>query len=214
MEKYVRLRAAETVEGLPFTNPEHIRSDLTILRYMAEQICMFLEEGRWKQQEQRPLIVHMPPAEHWIYRLVLTRPEALAVPRLLHFVGFLGQRCTDPNEALASEFDATLIGELSDYPGLLSYSTMALVTGNFSNLVIFSGPEVKSDWSRSKAHVQAVTQLAPNYYRTVRIVNGVLPHGVHRADHLQLSRVKYFDYESRPGWQAVRELDRGDGDGT
>ncbi len=83
---------------------------------------------------------------------------------------------------------------------------MALISGNYSNLVLFAHEDAKVRWSRSKAHHQAVSALAPNYYRSIRLYNGILPQGIRHSASLRLGRVKYFDYGHDPCWRAVREF--------
>jgi hypothetical protein len=189
----------------PFTDPTHIRGDVNSLQYMVDQLCLFLEHSHHKSGEP-PIVVHRPGPEKYIYRLVVIQPEQLMEPKQITCVGFLGQRRPDADVALAHEFDKILVSELQDHPGLYSYSTMNLITGNYSNLVLFADEEAKNHWSRSKAHAQAVSKLAPNFYLTVRLYNGLLPRGIVDSNALTLTRIKYFDYQGTPWWQAVREM--------
>ncbi|MDX1612824.1 MAG: hypothetical protein R3300_00865 [Candidatus Promineifilaceae bacterium] len=206
MEDVDLLGPTDVIEDRPFTNPDRIDSDLNTLRYMIDQLCLFVEEQGDKAQD-RPIVRHLPSRESWIYRLIVVRPEQLLQPGALLFVGFLGRRKSEGDLEAAAEFDRTLVAELPEYPGLLSYSTMALVSGDFSNLVVFSDPSVKTAWSRSRAHAQAVDKLAPDYYASVCLYNGRLPHGVHDSSRATLQRVKYFDYQTKPMWRAIRVFD-------
>lgn len=209
----IHLEPEDIVDDHPFTHPKHISGDVNCLRYQVDQLCLFLENRHRCADRPRPIIVHRPGTERWVYRLVIAQPEQLMKPVELSFVGFLGQRRSDANKALADEFDRILLEEIPDHPGLLSYSTMALISGNYSNLVVFSDPAVKEQWSRSKAHAQAVGKLAPDFYLSVRLYNGRLPNGIHDSDGLCLTCVKYFDYQGGPGWQAVRVFENGSSDG-
>jgi len=207
------LQPSDIVHSRPFTHPSHTVGDVNSLRYMVDQLCMFMEAPHLYADSSPPIIVHQPPGDQWTYRLVIVRPEELRAERPLTFVGFLGQRREGSNKELAHEFDRTLVAEIPDYPGLLSYSTMALISGNYSNLVLFTDPAAKQQWSRSQAHAQAVNRLAPDYYLSVRLYNGVLPRGIHASRELRLKRIKYYDYQDDPWWHAVREFpeDRDDG---
>ena len=207
------LKPSELVEGRPFTHPDHIGSDVNSLRYMVDQLCLILEETPPPQGPSSPIVIHRPDRQSYIYRLIVACAEQLRSPRQLTFVGFLGQRKKNADLKLADEFDRTLIDEIPEHPGLLSYSTMALISGNYSNLVIFASPDAKQHWSKSKAHGQAVSKLAPHYYRSVRLYNGFLPQGIYNSRTLRLKRIKYFDYRQEPGWQAVREFPEGWQDG-
>lgn len=204
MDKATTLRPAEVVENRPFTDPDRITRDVNTVRFMVDQLCLFLENRHLYSDKSLPIIVHQPSREKWLYRLVITRPERLLRPGELTFVGFLGHRSEDANLELAGEFDEILVDEIPDYPDLLSYSTMALASGEFSNLVVFTNPSIKGEWSNSKAHDQAVRKLAPAYYLSIKLYNGKLPEGIFDSSSLRLTRIKYFDYQVTPMWRAVR----------
>lgn len=196
----------DRVEGHDFTNPDQIPNDVNTLRYMTDQVCVFLRNPHLYDRLARPIIIHRPDTGKWLYRMVIPNPDKLFGTNEIAFVGFLGRRREDADLALGDEFDAILIGEIPDHPGLLCYSTMGLMCGNFSNLVLFADESVKENWSRSKAHAQAVGRLAPNYYDSIRLYNGLLPRGVSDSQSLNLTKVKYFDYQAAPGWHAVRQF--------
>jgi len=204
MGSVMQLGPADEVAGRPFAHPGRISSDVTTLRHMIDQLRLYLEGQQALDQLPRPVVLHRPSREQWIYRLVIARPEHLLAPGELTIVGFLGQRRIDANLALANEFDQILVSEIPEHPGLLSYSTMAMISGDFSNLVVFSNPGVKERWSRSKAHAQAVNSLSPNYYESVCLYNGKLPNGIAESQSLYLTKIKYFDYQSKPWWRAER----------
>jgi len=203
------LKPAEIVHDRPFTDPDRIVNDINTLRFMVDQLCLYLENDHLYANRQPPIIVHQPSRSKWFYRLVIARPEILLQPGELVFVGFLGHRREDANLELAGEFDEILLNEIPDYPGLLSYSTMPLVSGDYSNLVIFTDASVKEQWSQSKAHQQAVRQLSPDYYKSIKLYNGKLPRGIVDSNAMQLSRIKYFDYQVDPRWQAERVFPEG-----
>ena len=202
------LKPAEVMQERPFTDPDRIAYDVNTLRFMVDQLCLFMEDQQGANH-QRPIIVHHPDPENWFFRQVVARPKILSQPRNLAFVGFLGHRRVDANLRLGDEFDEILVDEIPDYPGLLSYSTMAMLSGDFSNLVIFTDTSVKEQWSRSKAHEQAVRVLSPEYYVSIKLYNGYLPGGIADSGALKLTRIKYYDYQVNPRWHAVREFPRG-----
>ena len=206
MDHVTYLGPGDIASDHPFAHPDYIASDVNSLRYMVDQLCLFLELPHLYTHLPRPIIVHRPSADRWTYRVIVTQIEPLLAPTELTFVGFLGQRRSDANLALGDEFDEILVGEIPEHTGLLSYSTMALDGGNYANLVIFTSEAVRDHWSTSQAHAQAVQQLSPNYYLTVTIYNGRLPEGIHQHHDLTLLRAKYYDYQCSPRWQAVREL--------
>ncbi|MGD2049386.1 MAG: hypothetical protein PVH03_07825, partial [Chloroflexota bacterium] len=189
MAPILTLKPTEVVLDRPFTNPDRIVNDVNTLRFMVDQLCLFLENHHFKDNPSSPIIVHRPSRDNWFYRLVIARPEILVQPGELSIVGFLGHRREDANLELADEFDQILVNEIPDYPGLLSYSTMALVSGDFSNLVIFTDTSVKEQWSRGKAHEQAVRKLSPDFYVSIKLYNGKLPGGLADSRSLQLTRI-------------------------
>jgi hypothetical protein len=127
--------------------------------------------------------------------------------RPLVVVGFFGQRrrqAKEGREELAHALDKALMTELPAHEDLLAYTTLALPTGNYSNLVVFAREEGIRHWGKSPTHVEAVRDLTPDYYVSVRLYNGALPFGLANADALRLTLVKYYDYQETPLWRAVR----------
>lgn len=204
MVKVPCLGPSDRVEGRAFTNPEKIPNDVNTIRYMTDQVCLFIRSPQLYEQLERPVIIHRPDVNKWLYRLVIPNPERLMDSKEIHFVGFMGRRREDANLALGDEFDEILVSEIPAHPGLLCYYTMALVCGNFSNLVLFADESVKANWGRSQAHAQAAGKLSPDYYRSIRLYNGILPTGVSDSQALFLTKVKYFDYQEEPMWRAIR----------
>jgi hypothetical protein len=202
----LHLQTNELIIERPFTHPDHITADQKTLCYMAVQVCALLEYPYLASEPPYIVLFNRPDHSNWFHRIVIAQPQELREVRPLTIVGFFGQKRDDANVELAHEFDRILIAEIPTHPGLLSYSTMALSGGNYANLVVFAHDDARNGWSSSRAHAQAVQQLSPNYYRTVCIYNGRLPQGIYQHHHLQLSRAKYYDYQSEPRWQAVREI--------
>lgn len=202
MTDKIQLGATDILPQRPFTHPAHIDNDRRILRYMVDRLWLVLKYADFYNHAQQPLILSEPT----FHRLVFAKDARLHAQQQLMVVGFFGDRRPTANEALATEFDATLIKEIPDHPGIFSYCTLELDGGNYANMVLFNTPDAKLNWSRSQAHTQAVEKLAPSYYYSVRLHNGVLPHGLPGSDQLQLERIKYFDYRSTPVWRADRIL--------
>jgi hypothetical protein len=199
-----RFSPDELIPERPFTHPARIHYHVTTLRFMVDQLHSFLEQR--PRHTELPFILYRPDQAHYQVRLIVAQPEQLIQAEALIFVGFLGHRRADADLSLAAEFDGILVAEIPDHPGLLSYSTMALICGNFSNLVIFADEASKGQWSHSQAHAQAVQKLAPHFYDTVCLYNGILPHGLAASDTLHLTQIKYYDYQQTPWWQGVREM--------
>ncbi len=200
------LSPTDMVKGRAFTNPEQIPKDLNTWRYMTDQVCLFLRNPQLYARKRRPIIIHRPDPTEWFYRLVVPRPKRLANQAPITFVGFLGKRRETADLALGGEFDSILVSEIPEHPDIICYFTMGQTCGNFSNLVLFANERAKAEWGRSKAHAQAVAKLAPEYYQSVRLYNGVLPNGVADSQALYLTKVKYFDYQEKPMWHAIRQF--------
>lgn len=205
MDRIIGLGPADVIDERPFTHPNYIVADRNILRYMVDQLRLIVEYSHMYGCLSRPLWLQQPAA----HRLVVAQPERLQALDGLTVVGFFGEKRPGADPSLMNEFDDILIEEFSEHPDLLSYSSLALDAGNFGNLVLFARPEAKQHWSQSKAHAQAAYKLAPHYYTSVRIYNGLLPDGIKNSQRLRITAVKYFDYLNGPPWQAVRNLDEG-----
>jgi len=206
MENVVQLSPTDILAERPFTHPTHIPNDLSTLRYMAGQLCLTLQNPHMMTDSPQTILFNLPGKTSWIHRLVLANPRHFAQPGLIHVVGFFGQSRSEADIELAQEFDRTLMKEIPQHEGLISYSTMLLKDGNYANLVLFTSGDAQMAWSRSEAHAKAVYELSPSFYHSIRIYNGRLPHGIQRRDALKLHKARYFDYDQTPMWRGVRTL--------
>jgi hypothetical protein len=188
-----------------FTHPSHTFADLYILRYMIDQLCVAVENHDDTKHPTRPVFIYWSEPDNRPHRLVIIRPERLKQVRQLTVVGFFGHKKDGVSFARLDHMDELLLQELTSHPGLLSYCTLRLYNENSGNLVLFENTGAQDAWADSKNHGQAV-RLAPNHYTYVRIYNGFLTHGLKVSNMLQLSQVKYFNYESDPLWRAVRTI--------
>lgn len=207
----IHLSPHEEVRERPFTGLHHTRQDVQALRYMVTCVHLTLDchmPGS-TVAEPCPLLLHQPPGDEWVLRLVITQPERLRVHKPLTVVGFFGLKSDRADVALAQQLDRQLVDELTGHTELLAYVSLCLPTGNFANAVLFASWQGKEDWGRSESHSRAVRLLTPNYYTAVRLYNGELPGGVAASETLCLRLVKYFDYGAQPLWRAVRPLSDG-----
>jgi hypothetical protein len=209
MNQIPTLQPKEVIKEKPFTDPGRIVNDVNTLRFMIDQLCLFMEHHKLFDATSPPIIIHKPDRNNWFYRLFISRPKKLMYPGKLVFVGFLGQQREDADKQIADDFDKILINEIPDYPGLLCYFTMAMVSGNYTNLVVFTEESVKQEWSRSKAHQEAVRNVSPEFYESIKLYNGILPRGIMDSNSLELTRIKYYDYQVAPSWHAVRVFQDG-----
>jgi hypothetical protein len=207
MKKPTLLSATEIVPGRPFSNPEHIDADLSILRYMAHQlvdsyddpvICDFKPGGRpiCKIDERKRF-----------FRIYYIQPDLLFERKNLTVVGFFGQKRPDADIKPILEADKAFEKTFHNHPGLLSLSTVRLPDGDFANLVLFTDDAAKEHWNDNPLHRELAATISPPYYRSIRLNNGILPDGLDAPQKLYLLRTRYIDYSSDPPWRALRPLD-------
>ena len=199
----ISLGKNELIPERPFTHPDHISTDREILVYMAEQASIVLEKQLDSLEENETIFIDEPDDRY--HRFFVPWPTRLSQAKNVYLVGFFStkQKGATPNHF--GDLDNRLIEQIPTYQKILSYSSMALPDGNYGNLVLLTDEEIKVKWMQGEIHSQAV-ELSPTYYQYVRINNGVLPEGVMQPDLLEITRVKYYDFEQDPPWKAVREL--------
>jgi hypothetical protein len=209
MLEVVRLEAHQRIEARPFTNPDHSDKDLQFMRHMVHQLVDTYEDpvlcdfGPGK----RPICQSDPKGRH--FRIYYIQPMKLFSLKDLTVVGFFGQKRPGADIRPLTQADKIFEREFHKHPGLLSLSTVRLPDGDFGNLVLFTDPAAKQQWNDSQVHRDLVAKISPGYYRSIRLNNGVLPHGLETPDELRLVRVKYLDYSTGSLWRAVREYNDG-----
>ena len=200
------LSSTDRVLGRPFTDAENSDADLERLQRMVRQlvdtyddpvVCDFAPG-------KRPVCESDPQGRH--FRIYYVQPNRLFTAENLTVVGFFGEKQPDADIKPLLAADKRFESEFHKHRGLLSLSTVRIANGNFANLVLFTDPDAKDHWNRAPIHRDTVAEISPPYYSTIRLSNGVLPHGVGAPEELIIERVKYIDYSSQPPWRAVRDL--------
>lgn len=199
----VSLGKAEMIAERPFTHTDHISNDREILVHMARKLQLILEAHSNLLGVSGPVFIDEPDGRY--HRYFVPWPERLSQAKNLYLVGFFSNKQKGAFIGHFGDLDDRLIEQIPGLQKILSYSTMALPDSNYGNLVLLSDEEIKLKWMQGETHNRAVA-LAPGYYRFVRINNGVLPDGIMHPDWLQITQVKYYDYEEDPPWKAVRKL--------
>ena len=199
----ISLGQLELITEKPFTHTDHIVKDREILVHMAKQVGTVLENNLDSLGERGTIFIDEPDKRY--HRFFVPRPNIMAGAKDIYLVGFFSHKQTGAAPDHFGNLDDQLIEQLPTFQEILSYSTMALPDGDFGNLVLLLDEEVKLRWMHGEIHSRAVS-LSPAYYQYVRINNGVLPEGVIQPDLLEITRVKYYDFEQDPPWKAVREL--------
>lgn len=199
----ITLGKLELIPERPFTHTDHVSKDREVLVHMAKQARSVLEMHPDTLGENETVFIEEQDERY--HRLFVTRPGTLSQARDLYLVGFFSHKQEGAAADHFGDLDDQLVEQIPSYQKILSYSTMALPSGDFGNLVLLSDEETKFKWMQGEIHNQAIA-LAPGYYQFVRINNGVLPDGVMQPDALQITQVKYYDYEEDPPWKAVRKF--------
>ena len=199
----ISLGQLELITEKPFTHTDHIVKDREILVHMAKQVGTVLENNLDSLGERETIFIDEPDKRY--HRFFVPRPNIMAGAKDIYLVGFFSHKQAGAAPDHFGNLDDQLIEQLPTFQEILSYSTMALPDGDFGNLVLLLDEEVKLRWMHGEIHSRAVS-LSPAYYQYVRINNGVLPEGVIQPDLLEITRVKYYDFEQDPSWKAVREL--------
>lgn len=190
----------------PFTHPAHTETDRLALCHLAGSLRETRDRPDAFNHAPSPVIVFYREPDQRHHRQVLVRPLALFAGGPLPIVGFFGQKQAGADRKPLDEVDGKLLSELPGCSGLIAYCTLALAGGDYGNLVVFDSPEGKERWLDSDRHEYAAQTLAPRYFASVRIYNGLLPRGLAAIDALQLNLVKYFDYSTHPTWRGLRSL--------
>lgn len=204
---YRELSASQSVKGRPFTSPRLYETDTRAMSYMLHDLKCLIDAGRL------PISPHTPV--EWTVNGLVRRVILCDIDNLMRrhnqqcFVGFFGERHIDRSSIALEEANAELVLEFRQFPGILSYSSIELYNGDWANLVIHDRPDARTYWRSSQRHAEAAERLAPQYYRTVRIHNGVIPGGLSGGGGLVIHSTKYWDYQRPRMWHALRDLSDG-----
>ena len=205
MDECVQLALRETATGRSFTDPAQTPRDLAAVRVMLAEIRRRVAHAATAPAGPRPLVLEGREADGRAHRAILCDERRLGDDRDLTWVGFFGvkRRDVDPTPLIVR--DGELIGEFPAHPGILSYSSLELADGDWSNLILLEGDEAREHWRVSERHLDATRVLAPRHYTDVRLHQGVLLGGVRDGRDLVLRRTKYYDYRDGVTWRAERE---------
>ncbi len=206
MHTPIRLEHSTILVERPFTDPQHSREDMARLQGVLEKLRLALTSAP-ARSDPPGMHIEWQGAGESKCRIVITNAERLRTPTDLSIVGFFGQKRADTEVVAAIEdADVTLIREFVRYPGVLSYCSQHLEAGDWGNLVVLGSSEASEHWGASERHVTVARDLAPRYYRTLRLHNAVLPGGVFSGQAWILQRTKYYDFQEQPLWHAIREF--------
>jgi hypothetical protein len=168
--------------------------DLVVLKHMVQRLRMTLLTLDQSTHRSLPLVYSLEEHHGRTHRLVICEPRALVERRSLSFVGFISSKQTAVEARLSDELhraDQAMLNEITQVPGLLSYSSLELRTDHWYNLVLFLDANVKTSFATLPTHRYAAYELAPLYYAWIRLRHGLLPAGL--ASHeMLLQRTNYY----------------------
>lgn len=204
----MQLGPQEVIQDRPFTHPAYIEIDSRQICYMLMRLSQIINSVSTAKNPNlfAPESHELFEADGRHHRIIPIRPQLLVKAPSLCIVGFFGQRnfCSD-GASIASR-DKMLFSEMRKHEGLLSYSSLELTNGNYGNCVVFADQQSKDNWGFSKIHAEAVNDLSPLYYRSVRLYNGEISGNVYDFYRIRITIAKYFDYSEKPVWFGMRQL--------
>lgn len=206
------LDAETLLEDRPFTHPARSLDDLRALNQALGRLRAALHSGllagdgpihRWAFVDELELSQRIIVRSGWVIQ---------SLPRL-YLVGFFGQRRADADVQQMTDVDDHMVEEMAHrHDKIVAYYTAALPNGQYGNMVLSVSDDARDLWNHGPRHAQAVRELAPPYYRSIRLHNGLLEGGLRCTQGPQLTVTKYYDYgdvgavPARP-WRAVRRWD-------
>jgi hypothetical protein len=207
---FIRLGWHDHVPDRGFTHPDHIPADAAVLDGMRARLYDTLlrsDIGAGDPRNRELYIQYVKEDDERLHRMVILSRQLLLNAYPLMVVGFFGERRGEANPALLQDVDTELVQEFLHHIHVLSYSSLELADGNWANLVLLLGAEGIQHWRASHKHAYAARELAPQFYHTIRLYNGVLPGGL-SSPNLTLVSTKYYEFHGQGLWQAVREASR------
>jgi len=203
------LDAQTLLADRPFTHPDRTFDDLRTLNRSLARLRAALHTGILRGDD--PMVSWSWDDEAGNTQRIYARTgiNLRELPKL-YLVGFFGQRRPDADRVRMDGVDDALIEDMSKNHGqIVVYYTALLENGQYGNMVLSTSDDARGEWNNAVRHAQAVRELAPFYYRSVRLHNGHLSGGLLSADGVMLTVTKYFDYGQQgssetPPWRAVR----------
>jgi len=199
MSRVVHLGAHDWPARRPFTHPGLASRDRDILIGLLRDV---------RKSRDAPPQVESPRRGR--DRLIITQTGRRYDGGPVAIVGFFGERNPGGSDEVADAVErvnARMVADFDDFPILLAYVSRLLDDGlNYANLVVLAGADGINAWRELPEHVQAASDLAPNFYSSVRIYNGSLQSSLDSPEDLEFHVVKFWDYGGRRVWHATRDL--------
>lgn len=181
--------------------------DTLVLGYMVKRLHLALHTFSSLPAPLLPSVEKLPERNERVHRVVLYNPQELLLKRRFLFVGFVSKTQEDVKQDIIDEIgrvDTQLIEDLTQYIGVLSYSSLELRQGQWCNLVILDDTNTKKQIKEIERHTYAVHQLAHHYYEWIRLHHGVLFEGLDCTE-MRLQKTKYYDFQKAQHIPIMRE---------
>jgi hypothetical protein len=204
MNNPAHLDPDEIVQGRAFCNPTASVNDVKTLEYMISRLHSIIIRNK-KSNRTHPQYLHLRDVDKAVHRVVVPDWRVLQQSKNIVAVGFFGQTRPDVDHAPIMDLENELIDQLPGTSGLLTYYNLFRPQYGYGNLVLFQSETAKDGWRDNKRHTLAV-ELTPKHYFSVRLHNGLIRQGITDDSKFILVRTKYYDFESRPTWRAIREF--------
>ena len=185
------------IDTLSLNESEHDTSDSSVLTYMAHVVTAVAKDVALQPEPLYPFFTYREELFHAFHRIIVYR-RPLPVGQDIPFVGFISQRQPQVSPELVKkldEVDKILVSELTAQGDLLTYSSLQLHDGNWFNLVQFAHLSGKEHLLATRTHQHAAYELAPLYYRWIRLHHGLIPQG-DPENGLRLHLTKYYTFQA------------------
>lgn len=181
--------------------------DMLILQYMRRRVLLTLNYFKPCTPLQRPIVYNFHERQGRTHRIALYQCQDLLQHSQLAFVGFISRRKEGLDTSILDEIhsvDKVLVEEMVNNPGILSYSSLELRAGVWYNLVVMSDNDAKHQVLRTETHAYAAYQLAPHYYKWIRLHTGVMPYGL-THDLMKIVHTRYYTFQLPQAKPHIRE---------
>ena len=208
MDKDIRLNKGEELADTAPLCVRKAKLDLVVLRYMAQRVSVTLRSLTQEITTARPVLYYLDERRRRTHRMAIYNPEELLLHTEIAFVGFVSGKLKPLRPSVAADLrimDKKLVTELTNTPGLLSYSSLELHEGNWCNLVVLNDPEVKLRLKQASTHNYAAYEVAPSCYEWIRLHHGYMPAGLDGNDMI-LQKTRYYMYQGAERRPIVREI--------
>lgn len=184
------------------------RLDLIILKYMARRVLTALHTTDSSCTAKQPLLYMVQERHARTHRIVLYGLQTHVPQTNMLFVGFISRKQPGLSPSTIQDIhavDQKMLTELSDNPGLLSYSSLELRNGIWCNLVLFHDAAAQAHIKQGKTHTYAAYQLAPRYYKWIRLHNGIVMGGLSQGTFV-LQKTRHFTFEAPNTRPFIQEM--------